>query len=122
MWLYDLATRMLVGDYTGGVPDGCGTTDIAPPTYRIGVSRRMGDDGKWYEFDIPSVSRAEGRLLLHRTGLLQQAEALIAQADIKSRIWYEDAQEWERGHPVVIAMGQALGLTPEQLDNLFINA
>lgn len=70
---------------------------------------------------IQSVTRAQGRLALHRAGLLEQLEAVIASADIEARIWYEDAQEWERGHPVVIAIGAAIGLTPEQIDQLFLS-
>lgn len=122
MWLYNLSTKLLVGEYSGVIPDGCATTYTDPPAYRIGVIRRIGDDGKWYEFNVQSVTRAEGRLALHRAGLLEQAEALIAQADIETRIWYSDAQNWERDHPVVITMGTALGLAPEQIDQLFLSA
>lgn len=74
------------------------------------------------EVVIPAITRAQGRLTLHRAGLLEQAEAVISGADIEARIWYEDAQHWERDHPVVIAMGAAMGLTPEQIDQLFLAA
>lgn len=73
------------------------------------------------EVVIPAITRAQGRLTLHRAGLLEQAEAVIAAADIEARIWYEDAQEWERGHHVVEQMRLALGLTHEQIDELFLS-
>lgn len=92
------------------------------PAYRTGYMRVFGFDGKWQESMISPVTRAEGRLALHRAGLLAQIEAVISQADAETRIWYEDAQVWERDHPVVISIGAALGLTPEQIDNLFISA
>lgn len=68
---------------------------------------------------IPAITRAQGRLALHRAGLLEQVETVIAQADAESRIWYADAQEWQRNHPVVISMGAAVGLTAAQIDELF---
>lgn len=68
---------------------------------------------------IPAVTRAQGRLALYRAGLLEQVETAIAQADAESRIWYADAPEWQRNHPVVIAMGSAVGLTAAQIDELF---
>lgn len=71
---------------------------------------------------IQPVTRAQGRLALYRAGYLEQLEVIIAQADREARIWYEDAQIWERDHPVVLVMGTALGLTPEQVDNLFLTA
>lgn len=34
--------------------------------------------------------------------------------------WFEYAPYWERTHPVVEQMRLALGLTHEQIDNLFL--
>jgi len=69
---------------------------------------------------IQPVTRAQGRLALYRAGYLEQLEAIIAQADMGVRIWYEDAQVWERTDPTLIAMGAALGLTSSQIDALFL--
>lgn len=39
------------------------------------------------------------------------------------RIYWEDSQEFERNHPLLISLGMSiLGLTEEQLDDLFIAA
>lgn len=40
-----------------------------------------------------------------------------------ARIYWEDSQEFERNHPLLISLGMSiLGLTEEQLDDLFIAA
>lgn len=116
MSFYNVVTR----EYSAA---GGAVFEAAPqaPEYRPGYVRVFGFNGEWQENPIGPVSRAEGRLALHRAGLLEQAEALIAQADIEARIWYTDAQFWERDHPVVVTMGQALGLTPEQIDQMFLS-
>lgn len=114
---YDSTTRIFSSH--GG--DGFTQAPVEAPQYRIGYVRAFGLHGKWEESMIAPVSRAAGRRALHRAGLLEQAEALLAQADIESRIWYADAQEWERSHHVVEQMRLALGLTHEQVDELFLS-
>lgn len=77
---------------------------------------------KWLTWPIPALSAAGGRLALLQAGLLEQTNAIVEAADEATRLWYEYAQEWERGHPAVIALGAALGLTEAQIDALFFAA
>lgn len=39
-----------------------------------------------------------------------------------TRIWYEDATEWERENAQLLSLANALGLTDAQVDDLFIQA
>jgi len=77
---------------------------------------------KWLTWPIPALSAANGRFVLLQAGLLEQTNAIVELADEATRIWYEYAQEWERGHPAVITLGAALGLTTTQIDALFFAA
>ncbi len=67
------------------------------------------------------ITRRQGRLALLQAGLLDQVEAMMrdpgAPRDI--RITYEDATEWSRDSPMILTFGQALRLTPEQVDEMF---
>lgn len=119
MWIYNATTRAYIGPLVDTVPSGCEVTDIAPPEYRPGHQRAFGFAGEWQELPIPSVTVVEGRKALRRAGLLTQTEAIIAQ-NPDAQDWFEYAPYWERTHPVVISMGQALGLTPEEIDALFL--
>ena len=74
---------------------------------------------------IPArVTRRQARLALHQAGLLDQVEALMASPETPAaiRITYEDATEWWRDDPIIQAIGPALGLTPGQVDDLFVAA
>jgi hypothetical protein len=74
---------------------------------------------------IPArVTRRQARLALHHAGLLDQVEALMASPETprEHRITYEDATEWWRDDPIIQAIGQTLGLTPGQVDALFVAA
>jgi hypothetical protein len=69
------------------------------------------------------VSRAQGRIALLRAGLLGAAEtAIAASVDAELQIWWADAQEFRRDSPRIAAVGTALGLTPAQIDALFVSA
>lgn len=65
------------------------------------------------------VSRFQARAALHHAGLLPQAEAAVADADPITRIAWQDAQEWRRDSPTIASIAAALGLTSEQVDDLF---
>lgn len=71
-----------------------------------------------------SVTRFQARAALHLAGLLPSVEALMAdpQTDALARIAWADAQEFRRTSPTVIAMAGALGLTEQQLNELFTTA
>lgn len=64
-------------------------------------------------------SRFQARAALMQAGLLDQAEAIIAQADALTQLAWAEAVEFRRNSPTINAMGAALGMTDAQLDALF---
>lgn len=70
---------------------------------------------------VPAVvSRLQARLALLGAGLLQAVEDHIAAAEDPrlSMIWAE-ATEWRRDSPTIAAIGAALEMSEEQIDELF---
>lgn len=65
------------------------------------------------------VTALQGRLALKRSGLLQTVETAIITANGETQIWWEYAAEWHRNNAVLLALGASLGLTSEQIDELF---
>lgn len=76
--------------------------------------------------DLPPVpevvSRFQARAALHIAGLLVQAEAAVAAADPLAQMAWADAQEFRRNSPTIAALSVAIGLTAEQVDDLFRSA
>lgn len=67
-----------------------------------------------------SITARQARLVLLQADLLDNVEATLN----TNRAWqieWEYASEIERSHTLIVAMQQALNLTDEQVDNLFIN-
>ena len=72
---------------------------------------------------VPAVvSKFQAKAALLQAGLLEQTESLMAQADAVARLAWDNAQEFRRNSPTVLAMGAALGLDAAALDQLFITA
>lgn len=74
-----------------------------------------------------SVSPRQIRQALNRVpyggGTLRQAvEAAVAAGDQDTKDWWEFATEFRRDNPEVLAMGQGLGVSPAQLDGLWVLA
>lgn len=71
-----------------------------------------------------AISPAQGRIALKRAGLLEQVIALVDASGSNSEleIWWDYATLWERNNANVIALGEALQLTAEQIDDLFRTA
>ncbi|WP_062220471.1 hypothetical protein [Aureimonas sp. D3] len=73
-----------------------------------------------------AVTMRQARIALSRAWLLSKAEAAIAQmagqAGEEARIEWEYAAELKRDHPLIAALGQALGLSAEAIDDLFREA
>ncbi len=70
-----------------------------------------------------TVTAAQAKIALHNAGLLEQVKAVVAAHPYEIvRIWYGDANDWERGNAYVQALGVEIGLTDEQMDSLFIAA
>jgi len=75
------------------------------------------------ENGVPTViSPLQGRLALKRANLLDAVEAALVQANGETKIWWEYATLWHRTHPLLNALATALGLSSEQVDELFIVA
>lgn len=71
-----------------------------------------------------SVTRFQARAALHLAGLLEQVEAMIADpaTPVLAKLAWQDAQEFKRTSPTIAAMSAGLGLTEQQLDDLFTTA
>lgn len=82
---------------------------------------------EWSPAVVPiteQVTRLQARLALIDAGLWDAVTAYFAdpaRTPAELAFW-EDAQTWYRNDPVIAAAGTALGLTPEQIDTLFIDA
>ena len=69
-----------------------------------------------------SVARVYGELVLAQAGLLAAVEEHFATAPEQDRIWWRATQRWRRNHTAITSAAVSLGLTDEQLDNLFQQA
>jgi len=69
---------------------------------------------------IPQVvSMRQARLALLEAGLLTQVSAAIQSAGEVAVIEWEYARELRRAHPLTQQLSDALGITEQQLDDLF---
>lgn len=70
------------------------------------------------------VSRFQAKAALLSAGLLSQVEALITDpaTDAMTKLAWDEAIEFNRNSPTVLGLAQALGLSNQQLDDLFIAA
>jgi hypothetical protein len=66
----------------------------------------------------------QGRVALANAGLLEQIESIInvPETNQEVKIAWEYAIEWRRMSPMILSMSTALGLTDEQVDELFRSA
>lgn len=72
------------------------------------------------ERDVPKrLTPRQARLVLLQATLLDDIEAMIA-TDKAMQIWWEYSLEIDRNNEHIVNSGVALGLTEEELDNLFI--
>ena len=89
-------------------------------------------DGVWWQtwrlepvpppappFVPESVTAGQIRLALLDRGMLDDVEALVAQADRATQIMWEYFVSYERAHPAWDSMGAMLGRTPADIDDLF---
>lgn len=63
-----------------------------------------------------TISPRQFRQSLSHSGFRATVEAAIAAADQDTKDWYSYATAFERNHPKVLSMAQALGYTPAQID------
>lgn len=67
----------------------------------------------------PSVSPRQIRQAMTAAGLRAPVEAAIAASNQDTKDWYEFATEFERNHPMVVALATGLNVTERQLDDLW---
>ena len=89
------------------------------------------NSGQWIQYSTPvpeSISARQIRLWLINNGIqLSQVEQAIDSIENQitretTRVEWEYAPYVERNHPMLIPLGQALGLTEQQIDAAFIEA
>jgi hypothetical protein len=68
------------------------------------------------------ITAFQGKVVLHRRGMIEAAEAIATAAGGETLFAWERAQEWRRDSPTITGLGAALGLSGEQIDDLFIEA
>jgi len=69
-----------------------------------------------------TISRFQARAALHQAGYLEQVQTAIESADPIVKMAWEDATEFRRNSPTVLTFAETLGLTDEQLDEMFRTA
>ncbi|KLD95811.1 hypothetical protein [Aliarcobacter butzleri] len=70
-----------------------------------------------------SITQRQCRLMLHKMGKYKEVVTFIENSeDDEIKIEWEYASTIERNNPLVSTLGEQLGLTKEQLDNLFVEA
>jgi hypothetical protein len=70
------------------------------------------------------VSRFQAKAALLSEGLLDQVEAIIADpaTDAMTKLAWDEAVQFQRNSPTIATLAAALGLTDQQVDDLFIAA
>ena len=69
---------------------------------------------------VPSeVSDLQARLALIAIGKMDAVDQAVAAADAATRAWYDRAIIWRRDSPMIAALAPVVGLTSDQIDELF---
>lgn len=76
-------------------------------------------DAPVMEPEIPAVSPRQIRQALSLAGLRSAVESAVAAGDQDLKDWYEFSTAFERLNPQVVAMGEALSVSPASLDDLW---
>ena len=84
-------------------------------------------DGAWVYVPPPpvvpeSLTRIEFKGALLQAGLLAQVETLIEGMDPLTQLKWREATEFPRADPLLDSLGAHLGLTPADIDAMFIAA
>ena len=69
-----------------------------------------------------TITPLQAKIALHRAGLLSTVEGMIAQSGVETQLAWSAANDFERSSTLLNGMAQAIGLTSEQLDALFLSA
>lgn len=70
----------------------------------------------------PAVTAAQGKLALYAAGLLEAADTAAQAAGGSVLIYWREWQTWDRRHPLISAIGAAIGLDADGIDALFVDA
>ena len=112
-----------------------GTVDVEPPVVPDGKFAHW--SGAWVLEDIPQpeapvlpeiprvpqvVTRRQALLALLAAGKLDAVDLTIKNAPRAVQIAWEAAGTFERTNPLIEALAPTLGLSPVDIDNLFIEA
>ena len=71
--------------------------------------------------DSDSITPLQAELQLHKIGLLSKVKQMVA-SDPVVEIYWSRAQKFYKTDSILLSMATALGLTNEQLDELFAEA
>jgi CRP-like cAMP-binding protein len=68
------------------------------------------------------VSRMQAKMALQNAGLLASVESTVAAGTEATKIYWADAPDFHRDHPVLLSLATALALSSAQVDALFTAA
>ena len=115
--------------------DWMGYTDQQPPAYNRQTQSAFFRDGAWVIEDaqppaIPvpqQVTRAQGKVVLIQMGLWEQVQAYVAAIEAPmqkaiAEVAVYETLHWQRDSAFLNQAAAALGITQEQMDQLFIQA
>ena len=89
--------------------------------YKV-IDKTESEQAEYIKGQVPkSITPLQSKLQLLEVGLLDDVDVMIA-TDRKVQLYWEYASVIERDNDVLLLMAGQLGLTEDQLDELFINA
>lgn len=68
---------------------------------------------------IPTLTPRQIRFVLNQANLREQVESMVAQSDQYTKDWWEWSNEFKYDHPILQAMASQLGLSSEQVEQMF---
>jgi len=110
-------------DELGPIPEGYTTLERPEPYYVF-------SDGQWIEdqelkrtYTVPqTVTPLQARKALRLAGLKEAVDSIVDNLDEETREEWEYAVVIERSHPMIEQLGTTLGLSANELDDLFVTA
>lgn len=74
-------------------------------------------------FRVYEIKPSQGKILLHRLGLLEQVNQMISQStDVELSLFWEYALTWELENNYILSLGLVLGMQKEDVEDFFIEA
>lgn len=72
-----------------------------------------------YERERMVCSRLQARTALYTAGLLASVEKAVSSSSTMIQLAWEDATEFRRNSPSITMLAEEVGISEEELDNLF---